>query len=429
MPHHPDRDLAARISRYLSEQGVPVTSRQLARVFLRTSVSLEEVATSLLRPQLEPAGLTYDRSAVWTPGRLDGPATGDRAGVMAAVVPDRDAGVPRVVFTSGAFCDDPTVVAWQDVTAVVLDRTRDGSWLRDYLLRHRLPAPASIRSIRSALGGGAGIPRKASLETICARLGVRWLDRDDATGTAEAMAVCLGAAGSTRPRPAPRDEGVRLPPGINSDDIVALPQTPGVYRFFDEKGSLLYVGKARNLKRRITSYFRAGRRGVRHGDRFLAQVRSLQVEPMNCELEALLAEARQIARREPGGNVQRTVRERSHDGLSYGEGRSWGLLLRGEDPGVVTVIVVNDGCYLGHVTVGPRGGGLRHMRRLLDRRRKPARPGPETGILNSWLARNADAVSRVDLSDHAGSGEKTKALAAAVRALRATPLDERVDFR
>ena len=37
--------------------------------------------------------------------------------------------------------------------------------------------------------------------------------------------------------------------------LAAIPEKPGSYQYYDEKGTIIYVGKAKNLKRRVSSYF------------------------------------------------------------------------------------------------------------------------------------------------------------------------------
>ena len=45
------------------------------------------------------------------------------------------------------------------------------------------------------------------------------------------------------------------------ETISGLPDNPGIYQFLDEKGTILYVGKARNLKKRVASYFSGNQSG------------------------------------------------------------------------------------------------------------------------------------------------------------------------
>lgn len=83
-----------------------------------------------------------------------------------------------------------------------------------------------------------------------------------------------------------------------------LPQAPGIYLMRDRTGAVLYVGKARNLRRRVRSYF--GPQG-KHGrliGRALEAVATIDHEPTRSELDALLAEARLIREHRPPCNTR-----------------------------------------------------------------------------------------------------------------------------
>lgn len=81
-----------------------------------------------------------------------------------------------------------------------------------------------------------------------------------------------------------------------------LTDRPGVYRMLDDKGTVIYVGKARNLRRRVSSYFRPS-----VSDRktivLVRQIRGIEVTVTNTEAEALILENNLIKRFQPRYNV------------------------------------------------------------------------------------------------------------------------------
>jgi excinuclease ABC subunit C len=95
-----------------------------------------------------------------------------------------------------------------------------------------------------------------------------------------------------------------LEAGIAAIRMVAktLPARPGVYRMLDVRGDVLYVGKARTLKSRVTSYTQVPRLTKRL-QRMVSQTRSMQIVTTNTEAEALLLEAQLIKRYRPPYNV------------------------------------------------------------------------------------------------------------------------------
>jgi excinuclease ABC subunit C len=84
--------------------------------------------------------------------------------------------------------------------------------------------------------------------------------------------------------------------------LKTLPARPGVYRMQDAKGDILYVGKARALKQRVTNYTQVTRLSKRL-QRMISQTRSMTIVTTRTEAEALLLEAQLIKRFRPPYNV------------------------------------------------------------------------------------------------------------------------------
>ncbi|HEY0412807.1 MAG TPA: excinuclease ABC subunit UvrC [Allosphingosinicella sp.] len=84
--------------------------------------------------------------------------------------------------------------------------------------------------------------------------------------------------------------------------VKTLPVRPGVYRMLDAKAEVLYVGKARALRNRVTNYTQVARLTKRL-QRMVSQTRSMQIVTTNTEAEALLLEAQLIKRYRPPYNV------------------------------------------------------------------------------------------------------------------------------
>jgi excinuclease ABC subunit C len=90
-------------------------------------------------------------------------------------------------------------------------------------------------------------------------------------------------------------------PSLNDLDtkIKLLPQRPGIYKFLDEKGKILYIGKATNLRSRVSSYFSSTLYDRPRIKQMIPYVRDVSVTETNNEIESLVLESALIKKYKP----------------------------------------------------------------------------------------------------------------------------------
>lgn len=152
-----------------------------------------------------------------------------------------------------------------------------------------------------------GLP-SYSLGRLCASLGIPVYERHRAGGDAEATATLFH-----RMMENDRDKHIEkslqrnskesiLPPHVPKAHFEALPYTPGVYYFHNEKGKVVYVGKATNIRYRVNSHF-SNNSQSRQKQNFMQHVHAISCQPCGTELMACILESAEIKKRWPQFNA------------------------------------------------------------------------------------------------------------------------------
>jgi DNA polymerase-3 subunit epsilon len=172
-----------------------------------------------------------------------------------------------------------------------------------------------------------GLP-SYSLGKLCRHLGIDNESRHRAMGDADATAELFNLLLRND-----RDNHIKLalkanskeqvlPPNLSKKALVDLPNTPGVYYFHDEKGKVIYVGKAKNLKKRVCSHFTSNNPGQQRQE-FLKNIYQITHQVCGTELIAFVLEAVEIKRLWPKYNRAMKRFEHAYGLYAYEDQRGY----------------------------------------------------------------------------------------------------------
>lgn len=146
-----------------------------------------------------------------------------------------------------------------------------------------------------------------SLGNICHSLDIPLENRHRAGGDTDATAILFSrllewdTAGEMEKMIKKTAQDQRLPPNLPPADFEQLPEKPGVYYFYNQAKTVIYVGKAVNIKKRVTSHF-TGHNINPQRQNFLKDIYSISFETCATELMALLLECNEIKKLWPAYN-------------------------------------------------------------------------------------------------------------------------------
>lgn len=184
----------------------------------------------------------------------------------------------------------------------------DHSFIRHELGRAGLKwtAKQKLCTVRAARKIRPGLP-SYSLGNLCRSLDILLENRHRAGGDADATAILLSlllqwdsddVIGKMVKKNA---QDQRLPPNLPPEDFEQLPEKPGVYYFYSQQRQVVYIGKAKNVKKRVAQHF-SSHKITPQRQNFLKDIYSISFEVCATEFMALLLECCEIKKLWPVHN-------------------------------------------------------------------------------------------------------------------------------
>lgn len=166
-----------------------------------------------------------------------------------------------------------------------------------------------------------GLP-SYSLGNLCRSLGINVENRHRAGGDAEATVKLFELllqkdtmeVIATMLRGRSKEQ--YLPPNLPAKQVKELPHSPGVYYFHDQKGKVIYVGKAKSLSKRVTSHFSNNKAGKQKQE-FLRKIHNITWNTTGTELMAFILESVEIKKFWPDQNRSQKRFQQSYGLYSF----------------------------------------------------------------------------------------------------------------
>ena len=164
--------------------------------------------------------------------------------------------------------------------------------------------------------------RSYSLGNLCRQLGIVVEQRHRAMGDAEATLklfqylLTKDINSYVQSMLKTKSKEQQLPPNLAADQVKKLPNQPGVYYFHDQKGKVIYIGKAKSLIKRVNSHF-SNNRAARQKQEFIRQIHSITYQVCSTELMAFILESVEIKKHWPDQNRSQKRYEQAYALYSF----------------------------------------------------------------------------------------------------------------